>query len=60
VFEARLADEANYSREVFSFKNAEVDTYNQVKWVPLAQFLRGEAELFPAAGNPKSSERGMT
>ena len=46
VFEARLADDAYYSREAFSFDDAGVR--NEVRWVALAHFLRGEAELFPA------------
>jgi ADP-ribose pyrophosphatase YjhB (NUDIX family) len=46
VFEATLADDAYYSREAFSFDD--VGVCNEVRWVALAHFLRGEAELFPA------------
>jgi ADP-ribose pyrophosphatase YjhB (NUDIX family) len=46
VFEARLADDAHYSRAAFSFDDGGVR--NEVRWVALAHFLRGEAELFPA------------
>jgi hypothetical protein len=45
VFEARLADDAHHSREAFSFDDCGVR--NEVRWVPLAHFLRGGAELFP-------------
>jgi ADP-ribose pyrophosphatase YjhB (NUDIX family) len=45
VFEARLVDDTQYSREAFSFDDDGVR--NEVRWVPLAHFLRGEVELFP-------------
>jgi ADP-ribose pyrophosphatase YjhB (NUDIX family) len=46
VFEARFADEGAYSREAFSFDDGGV--CNDVHWVALADFRRGEVELFPA------------
>lgn len=46
VFEAKLADDAHYIREGFSFEDGGVR--NEVRWVALANFVRGEAELFPA------------
>jgi ADP-ribose pyrophosphatase YjhB (NUDIX family) len=46
VFEARLADDIHYSRAAFSFDDGGVR--NEVRWVALAHFLRGVAELFPA------------
>jgi ADP-ribose pyrophosphatase YjhB (NUDIX family) len=45
VFEARLADDIHYSRAAFSFDDGGV---RKVRWVALAHFLRGVAELFPA------------
>ena len=47
VFEARFADTADYSREAFTFDDGGV--CNDVRWVALARFRRGEAELFPSS-----------
>lgn len=46
VFEAKLADDTYYGREAYSFDDGGVR--NEVRWVGLANFMRGEAELFPA------------
>ncbi len=46
VFEAKLADDTHGGREEFSFDDGGVR--NEVRWVALANFERGEAELFPA------------
>jgi 8-oxo-dGTP pyrophosphatase MutT (NUDIX family) len=45
VFEARFADDVHYSREAFSFEDGGVR--NEVQWVAISHFLRGEAALFP-------------
>jgi ADP-ribose pyrophosphatase YjhB (NUDIX family) len=46
VFETKLADETHYREDALSFDDAGV--HNEVRWIALGHFLRGEAELFPA------------
>lgn len=46
VFEAKLADDTPFSHEAFSFDDGGVR--NDVRWVALANFVRGETELYPA------------
>jgi len=45
LIKASLADDTPYSRNAFSFDDGGIR--NEVQWVPLAQFLAGETELFP-------------
>jgi hypothetical protein len=46
VLEAALADESAYRSESFSYEDGGVR--NDVTWIALARFRRGEAALFPA------------
>jgi ADP-ribose pyrophosphatase YjhB (NUDIX family) len=46
VFEARLADEAAYGKDRFTFDDGGVR--NEVRWVASARFRAGQEQLFPA------------
>jgi len=47
VFETAFADATVYGRDVFRFRDGDVD--NTAQWVDIARFRSGQEQLFPSA-----------